>query len=238
VAINKELSLSELEDEKVKTKYVLYENYVCDVGSFINSHPGGRNMIKENLYVDVGRYITGTQGYSKEIGPHNHNFATVKHMIMKLAYAQVKQDNMLVLNKSDQGRFLDVQVTVETKREIAKDTFEYRFNIGQHQFAKYLEGFKWMGRHFTISNYGLTKTRYYSICLALDENYRTKFNQMLDNARESKMITSDVKLKVEERQAAYISFYIKLYRHPDALSSCIYENQSVLNLKGPFVNIL
>jgi cytochrome b involved in lipid metabolism len=45
-------NLIQLHDEKSKKKWVLYDNYICDVGSYITSHPGGANMIQENLYSD------------------------------------------------------------------------------------------------------------------------------------------------------------------------------------------
>jgi hypothetical protein len=235
VAVNKKITIHELQEEKVKTKYVLYENYICNVGNFITSHPGGRNLIAENLYTDVGRYLTGTQGYSRRITAHRHNFATIRNLVLNMAYAELIQDNSIVINDRDKSNNIDVSVKVGSIREIAKDTFEYKFIPENYQFTKHLAGHQWIGRHFTISSEDLTKTRYYSLCLSINEVYRTKLGRMLDNALIEKLEYQDVELKLDERHANYICFYIKLYRHSNTLSKYLNESGSEFKLKGPFV---
>jgi hypothetical protein len=240
VAINKKMTALELEEEKLRTKWVLYENYICDVGPFISSHPGGRNLISDNLYSDVGRYLTGTQGYSKNIGAYNHNQATIQYMMLKLSYAQLIQNNILVSNLNYKSNMLNSDLKISSVKEIAKDTFEYKFIPDNYQFAKFLPGHTWIGRHFTIANANIVKTRYYSLCLSLEEIYRIKFNNMLDNLVDENSKNPDVEMRQEERISKHISFYIKLYQNScfsKTLSSYVHDiYNSEFTLKGPFVS--
>jgi hypothetical protein len=238
VAINKKISPLELEEEKVKTKWVLYENYICNVGAFIDNHPGGKNLLGENLYGDVGRYLTGTQGYSKKITAHGHHFATIRHLILKMLYAKLIQDNTLVTNLNDKSNMIDIFVKVNSKRQIAKDTYEYKFLIDGYSFAKFLPEHHWIGRHFTISNSELDKTRYYSLSLSMNEVYRTKLNNLLDNALAEAITNQDLELRPEEMVANHICFYIKRYPLPNTLSSCLHDHISGFTLKGPFVSYI
>ncbi len=72
---------------------------MCDVGYFIESHPGGSHLLIKNLYQDIGRYVTGTQAFSKNFKPYSHNYLTHKYIMMQLAYAEIK-DNHNILSSS------------------------------------------------------------------------------------------------------------------------------------------
>jgi hypothetical protein len=225
-----------LEEEKLRRKYVIYENLLVDVTNFYEHHPGGRNLIKDNLYLDVGRYLTGTQGYSSGINPNTHNYWTVKYMIQKLAYAEIIQTQDILTSVIDSSHHIEKYLKVNAKYEIAKNTFEYKFHDNDFKFHKFIPGHRWLGRHFSISHVYLAKTRYYTTCITLDKVYKKKINILLDNAIKGYCHTKGMLFELHERTANHISFYIKRYKEPEALSNALYDESAEFKIKGPFVN--
>jgi hypothetical protein len=211
-------------------KFVLYENYLIDVDEFMNSHPGGRNLIQDYLYQDVGRYLTGTQAYNSTFPAHNHKYNTFKHIINKLAYAELIEDeNKIVINTD----IIDRPLAVSNKRPIAENTYEYRFDSDILSFARFIKGHEWIGRHFSVTNERLNKTRYYSNCLALDPIIRTKLNAILDNALCDKIINHDTRVDLKDTTSTYFNLYSKRYNAPEALSNRLFESSDSFHVKGP-----
>jgi hypothetical protein len=226
---------NELEDEKLNKKYVLYENMLVDVSKFTENHPGGRNLIIDNLYLDVGRYLTGTQGYSTGINPNTHNYWTIKYLVNNLAYAELIQEHQLLVNTVDNTNYIEKYLKISSKREIAKHVFEYQFKDENFRFSKFIPGHKWLGRHFSISYSYLSKTRYYTTCLTLDSKYKRKLNVLLDNSLKGYVHTKGMEVEFNEKSANYITFYIKRYNEPEALSNALHDENSEFKIKGPFV---
>jgi hypothetical protein len=227
---------TELYDEKTKgINFVLYENLICDVGPFMNRHPGGKNIIGSNLYTDVGRYLSGTQGYSSKVDSNNHNYFTIRYLIQKLAYAELIQDTNILINITDRSKNFERNLKITSKKEVARNVFEYKFVDKNYQFAKFLTGHTWLGRHFTISNSYIGKTRYYTLSLAMDYSYRKRLNILMDNMLKGIALNSNMEYKLEERHADYLCFYIKRYKYPDALSNVLWEESSEFKVKGPMV---
>jgi hypothetical protein len=228
--VTRKVNISELENEKKTRKFVLFENYLIDVANFMGQHPGGKNVIEENLYQDVGRYLTGTQAFNSTFPAHTHKFSTMKHIIKHLTYAElVELEHRIVVNSD----ILDKNLRINEKTDIAEGIYEFRFYNDILSFSRFLTGHEWMGRHFAVSNENLNKTRYYSLCLSLDINIRSKLNGLLDNALEETMITSNVRLDMKDRTSYYLNLYAKRYNYPDALSNSLYKGEDTFHIKGP-----
>jgi hypothetical protein len=244
----KSLHPKDLKNEMFKTKFVIYENYICNVEEFINSHPGGNLLIESNLYSDVGRYLTGTQDYSKNIKSHSHNFSTHKNLINSLSYAELYENHQLVLRNesywsSDFGISVYLNedcVKLNSRNLIADNIFEYKFNIRNYIFAELLPGVDWIGRHFSISSTNLNKTRYYSLCLNLDENLQKKHRLLYKNLKS--LEKKDGICNIMEKKNTVkncLSLYIKKYNDINALSchisNIIEKDENDLIIRGPNV---
>jgi hypothetical protein len=251
--------LTQLEDEKKNTKYVLYDNYVCNVGDYITYHPGGPMMIRDNLYLDVGRYLTGTQEYSKNFSPYNHNLSTFKFMMEKFCYGSLKDSHMIVTEKtnSDFNRselsglklnctYMDESYPILLEKKlIAKDTYEYKFKSTKGiAFAKILPQVSWIGRHFSITSKKLNKTRYYSLSISLTEEMKERHLGLLENVKrlERKQDIVNLVMKDAERYSDTLCLHIKRYNYKNALSDHLFNlntlNQTDLIIKGPLVKII
>lgn len=229
-------TIKQLKDEMRKTKYVLYDNLICDVGEFINHHPGGKNLISDNLYTDVGRYITGTQAYSSKFLGHDHRFMTYRHLINKLAYGEIVEDHRIILDNRNSSYTLGGgmgNLTFIKKRAIAENTYEFSFSDKNLKFARFLPGHIWIGRHFSVTSGNLNKTRYYSLCLGLDEKIKEAHQNLLLNLSTSESLP--VEIKENDLFSKNLHLYIKRYQHKDALSDYIHHKTNDILIKGPLV---
>ncbi len=253
-------NLNDLNKEIGKRKFVLYDNYVCDVEKYIKEHPGGAKMIEDNLYSDMARYMTGTQPYSKDYKAYDHNFATTKRLLQSMCYGMIKDNNGIVVNSlTERSNLSNVEILeiigrmkvmnesyslLLERREIATKFYEFRFGSQQKlNFARFLQGVSWIGRHFSLASTGLNKTRYYSLCLSLNPVYIEKLLLLTENIRrlERKETVQRVTVHPQELYSNYLSLYIKHYNFKGALTDHMMRlalnSQSDLIIKGPLVNI-
>jgi hypothetical protein len=252
------LNLSQLNDEKKRKQFVLYENYICDVSWYMESHPGGANLIEKNLYKDMGRYMTGTQSFNSSIRPHAHNMDTIKYLISKMCYAVFKDNHGLIVNKGKRDAILNTE-KIELKsepseyfdekyanlvegKEIALDIYQYKFKSQQGLlFARILPGVNWIGRHYSLGSTEMNKTRYYSACLSLNEAMKKKHLDLIKNIKrmERGKDSLDVVLNEEEMYSEYLHLYIKRYTSKNSLSDHIHglgtNSQTDLLIRGPIV---
>jgi len=150
------------------------------------------------------------------------------------------------------------------RREIAYQTYELSFkpslkdkNIS-YKYSRRLKGFSWIGKHFSITSKSLNKTRFYSICLCLNDYLYNLHLKLLENV---------TKRSVEESLGGYdlhnvafqndnkslfdtLELYIKQYNFNNALSNLLtnYKVQSEFDqstyfegdliINGPLVKML
>lgn len=248
----KNFTLTEILDEKHNTKFVLYENLLLDVTNFSENHPGGKNLIKENLFSDISRYITGNQAFSSKIPAHDHNAQTCIYAIKSLAYAKFTDNHAIVL-KNEKTSGLNNEMVFEFKASVAsvdvgfavsESICELVFSNDEFKFPIFLSGINWLGRHFAVSSYELNKTRYYSLCLCLNKTIQERIIRLFDNVRsleENKVSIEIAAIKESESFSSNISFYIKKYEYEGALSAYLHNIRpatlSRLNIRGPIVNL-
>jgi ferredoxin-NADP reductase len=239
---------NELEDEKRSMKYVLFYNYLCDVGPFIKFHPGGSNLIQDNLYSDVTRYITGNQAYSKNFHNHSHNYATQKHLIQKMAYAELIEESGIIIGNKQLNR---ATCNLISKRVVAENTVEFSFQpvSDSCKFSKFLPGVHYIGKHFLIDDPELNRSRFYSFCFALDETVKEKHLNLLKNIERlekgesgnlencSIVELANENTEYSNKGSSYLKLYIKRYNFADALSNKLHSieknHESKIQISGP-----
>jgi hypothetical protein len=81
-------------NEKIKSgrKLAIMDNYVLDMTSFMNFHPGGKFVLEYNIGRDIGKYISGayvmentTYKPLRFLHPHSHTkyaFSIIRDMII------------------------------------------------------------------------------------------------------------------------------------------------------------
>jgi hypothetical protein len=199
--------------------------------------------------------MTGTQAYSRNYKPYEHNLATIRHLILSRCYAIISDDHNIIQKPSAQGEALQLKskngltfnessVLLMQRKEIASSLYEFKFgSLQNYRFSKFLPGVSWIGRHFSLSSTKLNKTRYYSLCLSLDPLYQEKLLLLCENVKklECKENIEIERLQINQNQLATndISFYIKVYVSKRALSNHLFHlkesNQTDLIIKGPLV---
>ena len=172
-------------------------------------------------------------------------------MLENLVYGEIREDQGLVLkvdspkdtNKiilSDSSVVNQSFANLLAKSKIAENVLEFQFSSSNNlKFAKFLPGVNWIGKHFSVSSMNLNKTRYYSLCLTLDTAIRNKHLLLLENITrlEKGENIIDPLLNENEIYSDHLSFYIKKYTVPKALSNHIHNlelnYQSDLTIRGP-----
>lgn len=220
--------------EKAVKKFVIFENYICDVGNYIEYHPGGRNLLSDNLYSDVGRYLTGTQAYSKDFHQYDHNYQTYVYLLENLAYAKLLNDSNIVQTHNSNNVTLSQTFQIADKKEIAQNIYEYRITSNEFSFARFLTGHDWIGKHFSVTSKTLNKTRYYTTCLVLDDKLRDKHMSLLKNMKDNNQSLTEITVK----SANYMNIYSKRYNYPEALSNQLFNSKEEFIIKGPMVIII
>jgi hypothetical protein len=220
-------------NERKNKKFVIYDNYLLDVSNYIETHPGGRNLISDNLYNDVGRYMTGTQAYSANFHAWDHNYSTHCYAIKNLAYAELVNDSNIIQTKNSTNHVLNHSFKIDDKREIAQNIYEYRISTNELSFARFLTGHTWIGKHFTVTSKELNKTRYYTTCLALDDKLKDKHMNLLRSIKEEVAVT-----EVINKTSNYLNIYAKRYNYPKTLSNQLYTSQEEFIFRGPMVNLI
>lgn len=71
-------------------KLVLFNNFILDVESFMDEHPGTRFVIAENIGSDIGKYFYGAYSVEADVAPHTHS-SYASTLITKLTIGKLKQ---------------------------------------------------------------------------------------------------------------------------------------------------
>jgi cytochrome b involved in lipid metabolism len=84
---------------KQNKKYLLFDEYVIDVESFLGEHPGGTAMLEHHIGRSVGRYFYGAYKLEWTMRTHTHSKFAAKVMA-KLAIAKIDLgSNNMIKNK-------------------------------------------------------------------------------------------------------------------------------------------
>lgn len=191
---NEEHLLTNNNQQSNSLSIVFYDNLVCDVSKFIDHHPGGDNNLRKYVGKDVSRFLSGTYPANKYFNAHKHLNQTILALMDHYAIGSLKNNN-LNLTRDFSNNSIDVnsfhKASLESIDEIAKETYQIEFKIEDEnhkiiRFAKALPGIEFFGKHFSVFSNKLNKTRYYSICLALNKETYSSHKNLLDKLLKSK----------------------------------------------------
>ena len=151
VKIYSHLELSKL---KKSRKIVFFDNYIIDVTDFIEHHPGGQIHLIETINQDVSRYLDATAAINPSFDPRSHLVSTYQHIFDSMIIGQFQDNSGLIIKSNKNSDIIDHELSLMSKRKIAKDTYEFKFQFKTKSqdiiFSRFLPGFEWMGRHFAV----------------------------------------------------------------------------------------
>jgi len=202
------------------------------------SFPSNNHLLSTYEYILKSLVIGQIDERNKLVNPQIHKQDVSNNgTISKLEVGNTNGDNLLVPQSTN---CLDEEVVLTNIRTLSKDTAEFRFRIknGTFNFARFLHGCDWAGRHFAVTSSHSNKTRYYSVCLCLNELIATRHQLLLNNIQklESNQSIVEPNLKADEMSDNTLEFYIKKYEQRQGLSKFIHElktNDEGIIVRGP-----
>lgn len=215
------------EKRKNGDKFVMYDNFVCNVEKLVKEHPGGMLLISENIGRDVSRYMDATEAFSSSFSPHDHLYLSYRYLINSLAVGVFVDENQIIKSADKPSSFIDSEAVLVKRRSIAEETGEIIFKLpdSSEKFASFLEGHQWIGRHFAVSSRKLNKTRYYSLCLCLGELFQARLNTLLENCVRAQRGESLLDVNIDDASLFddTLKLYAKRYRFKNALSDHLFS---------------
>mmetsp|Transcript_4956 Transcript_4956/g.4736 ORF Transcript_4956/g.4736 Transcript_4956/m.4736 type:complete len:542 (+) Transcript_4956:57-1682(+) len=171
-------------------KLVLFNNFIIDVDSFQDQHPGTAYVISENIGKDIGKYFYGAYSMSPDISPYTHsNYAA--NLLEKLIIGKIKP----ILTKTQRGNGINLSGTKEAESLLSSknitthqseilnplQTQDYTFIIKEKEkiapglarvmlqsldanVKKFYPGLKLSGKSWSITSLQNFVSRYYTIC--------------------------------------------------------------------------
>lgn len=230
--------VNEWKEKKLRV-FVLVDNYVVDVEKYLDNHSGGRNTLAESLYSDVTRYLIGSVPFHTNYPTVDHSYNSCLYAMKTLAIAEIEDDHKIII---EEGRSLYINETCQliNKRQVAGSTSEFVFSFqGESiKFARFLSGFSWMGKHFSITSKSQNKCRLYSLCLSGNKKIHDKHLELLSNVvkLENKEPIKPTKLSYKECYSNELQLYIKRYDTSGAFSFYLHTEkipEDDLTIKGP-----
>mmetsp|Transcript_24524 Transcript_24524/g.21767 ORF Transcript_24524/g.21767 Transcript_24524/m.21767 type:complete len:126 (+) Transcript_24524:87-464(+) len=73
-------------------KYVLLDNYVINIKSFIDEHPGGSAILKHHIGKDIGKFFHGAYSFTPSYPKHSHSRDALK-IVEKLIISKITNYN-------------------------------------------------------------------------------------------------------------------------------------------------
>jgi len=175
-------------EEAVKSgkKYVVLDEYVLDLESFLPYHPGGKFVLQHNIGQDVSKFFHG--GYSLEgnMGPrpasgHKHTNQARK-IVNKLIIARLDATTEV------SSTICMVDNALTTAVNLTTNAFFLKSRDGRTvpNFRRFFPGTKMLGKHFTIRTLtGLKPTRHYTICNVMQPKVYSQLVNMLTARSQS-----------------------------------------------------
>lgn len=203
---------------------VFLDQWVLDIGDFMSSHPGGESLLRLNVTEDVGKYLTGTLGWSREVVAYTHSkYARIlvkQHRIGRLAYPEG------IIQGQSGAATLDSMVWQLTERSEEADGLIVRFSftIRNHKIANSPAGVDWMGKHFRLTAIiaGQKVRRYYSMALCLNLGTRNRWIASMQSLGHD--VPTVEYVRRAETEEEYMELVVKRYEK-GRFSSFIHDMQ-------------
>lgn len=221
-------------------KFVLIDNYLVDVGQYMEIHSGGKNLIEDNMYSDVTRYMNGSVPFNSKFKAWDHKFLTCFYAIKRMTFGEI-EDNHSIITEGGKGIYLNNTMIISSSRNITPNTKEFQFQLegkNEVKFSRYIEGFSWMGKHFSLTSKSRNINRLYSLCLTANEVIHNKHKQLIENydKLENKQSPLIEHLDNKHFSSSDLELYIKRYDFPNAFSKYLHEetiDKEDIHVKGP-----
>lgn len=153
ILLNKRLGTMTMADfEKSIThgrQYVLFNNYVIDVESFIGEHPGGSAMLLHHIGRDIGKYFYGAYSLERTMPRNQHSYFAFK-ILSKLAIAKLDHDTIFTPRKQeDYALKYSVNIfTVKETERIQRSIYRVKFSNPELLIKNFSGSSSFFGKSF------------------------------------------------------------------------------------------
>jgi len=139
--------------------WVFYDELLLDVGGYVDSHPGGSQMLKAVYGEDVGKYLNG----SSSLPQFNPNYHSAKAFTFAktLSIGEVGFDRNILLGPYNQEK---MEWEVIDNYKVCESTFcvvlrSDKWVVGEP------EGTEWIGKLYLLTSDEIMLTRRYYSCV-------------------------------------------------------------------------
>ena len=67
------ISLNEFKRRVGREKLVVFDDFVLEVASYMDSHPGGKYLLEANIGRDISKFFYGAYALNKSFAAFNHH---------------------------------------------------------------------------------------------------------------------------------------------------------------------
>lgn len=219
-------------------RIVFYDNLICNIGDYIDNHPGGNNLLIMHLGKDIGRFLSGTYSGHKNFHAYKHYNQTISYLINNFTIGKLnnKTDELVFRKVISSNKFNDSieyrdsaecekrvtcilnsfdSTSIDKISIVAESVYRVSFKIKTsnnsndlndpyYYFSKALKGIGYFGKHYSVFSKTLNKTRYYTVCLALNNetfnshySLLTKFINTSADKEEDKLVAQNDSINLD-----------------------------------------
>ena len=113
-------------------KFVLIDNILVDVESYLDNHPGGRNLLEDSLYGDVTRFMNGSVPFNSNFKAIDHKFLSCLFAIKFMSFGKIHDAHSIVVDSNDKPCYLLDKMNIIGSRVTAGVTKEFQLQTKEN----------------------------------------------------------------------------------------------------------
>uniref|UniRef100_A0A7S3KIP2 Cytochrome b5 heme-binding domain-containing protein n=1 Tax=Euplotes crassus TaxID=5936 RepID=A0A7S3KIP2_EUPCR len=215
-------------------KLALFNDYILDISSFINEHPGGAFVMRATVGSNMGKYFYGGSSMETDVPPYKHSSYAgrilEKLTIGKLENKYLSEDNSNRSRRDFSIRSGNPSVKVEMLRDgcniftikkkvwLTSTVSRISFHCIDTSIPSIYEGLEMCGKNYSITSMKNDVTRYYTICNSMGsqifEEYMKSFGAAIEETEYQRRFEGIADFNKEEKDI--LELVIKHYPKSDS----------------------
>ncbi|CAI2387249.1 unnamed protein product [Moneuplotes crassus] len=219
-------------------KVVLFNNYIIDVASFIDEHPGTALAITQNIGQDVGKYIFGATGMNCDVPKYCHSSYSIK-ILEKLAIGKMCTTSKEITEYWEKPTPKESVFVVEEKSTIFDDVVRVKMRVLKQKEAisrkHQVNDLRYSGMGYSITSLKDQLCRYYTICDCMRDEVYQRYCKIFTAVSEGSPI-EDTDTNIQDLFDDSLEFVVKKYPKAKTGMSVRLSNASDLDkfyVNGP-----